>query len=206
MTVLNMAEDAEVLNFLDRVARSVRKQFPMTELDDLYQEAWLWSLNHEPTFKQKWDANRNYLWSSVRNHVADYARKEKAAKGGYDLDDEWFYSIPQVRSLLIQAFTPEYVERGQSYDRQPTASGVSDPADVWAMVADVKRGFGSLPDKDRELLWRVFGESGDWKVNVKALAGEAGVTEKVADQRVRDALSRLRRRIGGARPNRGDVA
>lgn len=198
---MNLADNQEVLEFLDRIARSVHRQFPTVETDDLYQEAWVWACMHEPTFRSKWTDSRSYLWSSVRNHVADYARKERAGAIGGDSEDDYFYSVPELRTLTLLAFTPDWVEKGQAYDRQPTANGTHDPADLWVRVIDVKGAMKKMSARDRELLGLVFGEPGDWKDHIKEQARLSGVTEKVMDQRVRDALGRMRKRLGGAKPH-----
>lgn len=203
MSTEALADDPEVLDFLWRIGKSVHRQFPTVHTDDCYQQSWLWALEHEKTFRSKWADNRNYLWSSIRNEVAKWARRERAGSIGGDSEDDYFYSVPELRSLLLLAFTPDWVEKGQAYDRQPTGNGISDPADLWAKVADVKAAFRRLSDRDRGLLATVFAEPGDWKTHITEQARLAGVTDKVMDQRVRDALGRMRKRLGGAKPRTG---
>ncbi|HET6915523.1 MAG TPA: hypothetical protein VFH56_05480 [Acidimicrobiales bacterium] len=193
----------ELYGLVDRVSRSIKKQFRGMEPDDLRQEAWWWLSKNRRLVREHHD-NVGYLWTSIRHHLAKYSRDWLAADAGYETEDQHYYTISQLKTLLACAFTPEWMMQGTSYDdiRVSGGDGHHDPADAWAMVADVRVAYSKLAQKDKDLLWRAIGEpaSTQFKDQIAALAAEAGIERNVANQRVNDALGRMRRHLGGGKP------
>jgi hypothetical protein len=155
-----------------------------------------------------------------------YCRREKAAREGYQVEDEAFYSRARLQQLLewylesgLEAHPP--VGRAESVSR-PTG----DPAEGGSHLAsllDVERGLGLIPPHYRERLEVRFGPlSGlsDDKIadlsqsEIRALTGwhherlnrVLGTTGDQVRHRTDTALRQLLRTLGDVNPwNRGPI-
>lgn len=162
-----------------------------------YHRAVAWREQYEPTHAER------TLVKALRNAGERYCRAEKAEHEGYVPEDEFFYSIPMVRDLLILSFDPDWMIPGSvQLDAVRSGTPANEGGNLVAMVADVGRALQTLSEHDRALLTRVYDQK-DPDQEIAVLALEWEVTTKAADSRVRRILGRLRAALGGPNPNAG---
>lgn len=167
---------------------------PPVEYDDCYQEGWVAYLESREDFSSRLDdpRGRTYIKVSVRNHISRYARKEKAARAGYEVEDEHFYSARAIRDLLPFALAEPVpaAEAGGNILEPPV--GTSRHCEL----IDIRRAVDQLRDDDRDVLWQMYGPTQDVPEDVP---GE--VPEDVPDRDIRKrasrAVGRLRDAING---------
>lgn len=192
---------------LSSVARQLRSKYHgYVDLDDIRQELYLWLVRNAERIEE-WRENHSpvtadrILARSLRNHGEKYCRREKAAYCGYEVDDEFFYSIQMVAEILQLHFDPEYMEPG-SIELGQTSSGkpASEGGNLMAMVADVGRAYDAMPQADRDLLEWIYGGHIPVREAIEFQALTWGCTYNAADKRIRRVLGRLRKNLGGPRP------
>jgi hypothetical protein len=178
----------------------------MCEYQDIQQELYVWYLSHRrkvASWEDEHDerAVERLTARSMRNAGEKYCRKEKAEVEGYEVEDEFFYSIPMVAELLQLYFSPDWMEP-RAIELGKTSSGTprEEGGNLMAMVADVGKAYEAMPPVDQALLSSVY----DGEIPVReAIANHAlewGITHAAADQRIRRVLGRLRTKLGGPRP------
>lgn len=195
---------------VSQVARQLTSRYrDYVEYEDVQQELYVWYIKHY----RKVDAWREehhektaqrLILKSLRNAGEKYCRKEKADKDGYEVEDEFFYSIGMVSDMLQLYFDPDWsaptVTLEHTSEKRPAGEG----GNLMAMVADVGRCFEQMPEADQELLQRIYG--GDYPVR-DAMAYEAAmndITIGAQDRRIRRVVGRLRAKLGGPRPYEED--
>lgn len=162
---LKTAVDAAVTAVYGRWRRYVDRE-------DLTQQLWLWVAANPDAPAGKDLARR------LRGAAEVFCRKEKAQRAGYDVVDEYFYSVPQLERIVWDAFDPEATPPGEPYrDDEKYGEWVTEVAEVRAAIRR-----------------RVF-----------PLAHYTALREYVTEGRARDkgvndALWALRRLLGGGRP------
>ena len=195
------------LSAVSSAARQLTSRYRQhVSYEDVWQECWLW-LFQNYTKAQGWrekyepvHAERT-LVKALRNAGERYCRAEKAEHEGYVPEDEFFYSIPMVRDLLILSFDPEWMHPGApQLDAVRSGTPANEGGNLMAMVADVGRALQTLSEHDRALLTRVYDQK-DPDQEIAVLALDWDVTTKAADSRVRRILGRLRAALGGPNPN-----
>jgi len=119
---------------------------PPVEWEDCVQEGWVGYMSRRDDYAERLDTDkgRNYVRLAVRRHIADFARKEKAERCGYAVEDEQFYTAGKVRALLPLTLD------------QPAGHTVTG-SDRHTEVLDVQRGYEGLCEADQILLWDVYG-------------------------------------------------
>ena len=111
--------------------------------EDVQQECYLWLFTNyhkaqawREQYEQK-HAERTII-KALRNAGERYCRAEKAEHDGYIPEDEFFYSIPMVRDLLILSFDPEWMIPGSvQLDAVRSGTPASEGGNLMTMVADV---------------------------------------------------------------------
>lgn len=186
--------ETDLDTMFQRITSSVRKQFPMVDRDDIYQECWLKYLSMDATHM-----NEKMIWSSIRRAAASWCVKEKAQIVGYDVEDLYYYSTAQIRELLPTVLEREaWVQSGVVNDLGKISVG-HDPAhgnNRLAMLVDVKASLEAGSEQDKTLLWTAFGLQMPEQEHAESL----GITEDALRMRVNRALRRLQNRLGGPRP------
>jgi DNA-directed RNA polymerase specialized sigma24 family protein len=176
--------------------------------EDVRQECYLWLFSNYHR-AEKWRSElepehaQRTLIKALRNAGERYCRSEKAERDGYLPEDEFFYSIPMVRDLLVVSFDPDWMApRSADLDSVSSGNPASEGGNLMTMVADVRRAFDTLAPHDRALLERVYKDT-DSDREIAVLALEWDITTKAADMRVRRVLGRLRAALGGPNPSAG---
>lgn len=196
----------EIHAMVASVSRQLRSRYNMCEYADIQQELYVWYITHHRKVAQ-WQEEYHektasrFVARSLRNAGEKYCRKEKAELEGYEIEDEFFYSIPMVADMLQLYFDPEWtspraIELGKTSSGTPPEEG----GNLMAMVADVGKAYEAMPAHDQWLLASVY----DGSVPVRdAIAGHAlewGITHGAADRRIRRVVGRVRTKLGGPRP------
>lgn len=119
---------------------------PPVEWEDCVQEGWVGYMSNRDDYAERLDTDkgRNYVRLAVRRHIADFARREKAERCGYSVEDEQFYTAGKVRALLPLMLSVYADHMGTGTDRHTE-------------LVDVQRGYAGLCEADQTLLWEVYG-------------------------------------------------
>lgn len=185
----------------------------VVEYEDVQQELYLWLIkNHHKAdrWREQYEtrhAERTVV-KALRNAGERYCREEKAQKEGFEVEDEFFYSIPMVADLLSLSFDPDWMspKAVELEAGGPTSSGkpASEGGNLMAMVADVGRAYSRMPKPDRDLLARCYGQGVSTPEALVELSLQWGITASAANSRVRRVVGRLRAALGGASPYQKD--
>lgn len=194
-----------------QAARKVQKQYPQFEIQDLIQEGFVWCVTHPRKLKECLEDDNKQrqettLVASMRNHVKDYARKQRAAVGGYELDDDIFYSLttlkgsgPHGKGLLHYVYDREAWLKPPPRDDGPRSPG--DPAEGggWlATLVDVHRAVERLPEGDERLLAAHFQQGLTYEQIGSAFPTPVAVS--TVAKRIDAVVVKVQEALGGSRP------
>jgi hypothetical protein len=131
-------------------------------------------------------------------------RAEKAASEGYEPDDEQFYTVG-----LLQILLPAYLDGGVDSEppkgrSQGRGGLLSEGGDYLAMMVDLSRAMAKLRPYERNLLETYYsapqGDDSDSRFTRNQLAASMGLTLHALEERVRRAMRKLQRELGGDNP------
>jgi RNA polymerase sigma factor (sigma-70 family) len=182
-----------------------------TEKADLLQEAWAFTLSRghqfnellsdESEVQRKWN-EKKIAWQ-MRRHLERYARKEKAAKCGYHMNDEAYYdtiTIAQLLPFVIKAHvTDTALEQSQILVNDGTPRKPAAPAEggnLLAMLVDIKKGYEGLDKFDQDILRLRYHENQTLQLISEYL--ECAIS--TVDRKCSQALRKLQNNIGGESP------
>ena len=188
-----------------------RKYKPWTEESDIRQEAYLFAAAKNNQFKELLDEpdlevrkqNERRVGWQIKRAAERYARKEKAAKLGYNINDEAFYkgaTISQLLPFVISSIlTGKPLDQGQQLvdDGQPKKpSAPSESNNFLAILIDIKRAYLLLPIEDRDLLERRYFH----EHTLQQIAQFLECAVSTADRRVENSFNKLQDNLGGSSP------
>lgn len=187
-------------------ARQLKSRYrDFCEYEDIQQELYIWLLHHYDKVEE-WRATfhertaERYTVKSLRNAGEKICRREKASQSGYEVDDEFFYSIPMVADMLQLYFDPDWmaptVDVTHESDKRPPQEG----GNLVAMLADVGMAYEAMPLFDRELLRRIYDGGTPVRDAIAYEASGAGIAHDAMDKRIRRVIGRLRQKLGGPAP------
>ena len=194
------------------VVVSIHRRFRAhTEKADLLQEAWAFVLSRADHFNQmlsdesevqrKWN-EKKVVWQ-IRRHLERYARREKAARSGYHLNDEAYYDTVTISQLLPfvikSAINNTSLEQSQILVNDGTPRKPSAPAEggnLLATLIDIKRSYESLDEDDKNILRLRYHEN--YTLQQLSEATECAVS--TADRRCTNALRKILNFMGGESP------
>ena len=193
------------------VAPIFKKYRSYAERGDLLQEAWAFVLSTADQFKElldtdneiqrKWN-EKKIAWQ-IRRSIERYARKEKAAKSGYQINDEAYYdtlTIAQLLPFVIKSFVNDTaLEQSQILINDGTPRKPAAPAEggnLLAMLVDIKKAYEKLEKEDQNILRLRYHENHTLQLIAEYL--ECAVS--TADRRCTQALRKLQGNIGGDSP------
>ena len=188
-----------------------RKYRQWVEKGDLTQEAWAFVLSRADQFNEllsdesdiqrKWN-EKKIAWQ-IRRTLERYARKEKAAKSGYQVNDETYYdtvTIAQLLPFVIKSFVLDTaLEQSQVLVNDGTPKKPSAPAEggnLLAMLVDIKKGYEKLEKEEQDILRLRYYENH----TLQQLAEYLECHFSTADRRCQSALRKLQNEIGGDSP------
>ena len=201
-----------LFEIIPSVAKVVHRRFHQyVEADDIKQECYAFAASKRAYFKELLDeentekrvANERRVAWQIKRAAERYARKEKAAKLGYQTNDEAFYdvtSIANVLSLVIASVLKDTpLEQGQVIVDDGTPKSPSVPAEgnnLLAMLVDIKNAYVKLEPDDQQILERRYYDG--W--TLQQIAGYLEVSISTADRRCSTAMFRLQEFLGGVNP------
>ena len=182
-----------------------------TEKPDLQQEAWAFVLSkadqfnelleEESDIQRKWN-EKKIAWQLKRN-LERYSRKEKAAKSGYQINDEGFYDtitiaqlLPFVikSSVLNSALEQSQILVNDGTPRKPAAP--AEGGNLLAMLVDIKKAYELIDKDDQEILRLRYYDN----LTLQLIAEYLECAVSTADRKCNQALRRLQDKIGGDSP------
>ena len=200
-----MTDDNEVDALIHGLARQVHRSYRMVPFQDLYECGLIWVQAHPLRVREYLDhedEKRGWgkLTVAIIRAMSRMARQEKAFSAGYRPEDEAYYNLALVETVLPAVFNPD--EAGDApQGEQHEIRGSHDPSvqNPWPVhLADVSRAWkrADLSVAQRGMVRLRYGEH-------KPLAIVAAVYERgIADveHELRDALRRLIDQLGGDKP------
>jgi len=194
------------------VVTTIHRRFrTYTERSDLLQEAWAFVLTRAENFNEllsdenevqrKWNEKR-VAWQ-IRRCLERYARKEKASKSGYHLNDEAYYdtvTISQLLPFVIKSVISDTaLEQSQILVNDGTPRKPSAPAEggnLLAMLVDIKKAYEKLEKYDQEILRLRYHDN----LTLQLIAEYLECAISTADRKCTQALRKLQNNIGGDSP------
>ena len=189
-------------------ARQVARRYRGSTVEDLAQEARIWVTSH-PKRMEHWfnDESPKRGWvrmsRTLEKCMTKYARTEKAAREGYDPDDEYFYAMAMLDLVLPALWDEDLRRSGPSRDDgdESRVSTRKDPAEgsSWpAMVVDVDKAVNAagLSFDQWEMLRLKYRDGATYADIGRAF----GVSQSTAHERMKRTLRKIQRQLGGAKP------
>lgn len=194
------------------VVTTIHRRFrAYTERGDLLQEAWAFVLSRAEHFNEvlseenevqrKWN-EKKIAWQ-IRRALERYARKEKASKSGYQLNDEAYYdtvTIAQLLPFVIKSFISETaLEQSQILINDGTPRKPSAPAEggnLLAMLVDIKKAYEKLEKYDQDILRLRYHDN----LTLQIISEYLECAISTVDRRCTQALRKLQNNIGGDSP------
>jgi len=201
-----------IVDFAASVARSIANRYgKWVERDDVKQECIIWAMNrtewveeqlNEPDTEKRKHNEQKLAWQMMR-HAERYARKEKAARSGYQPGDEAFYQSATLAKLLpfviASVLDGTVLEPAQEMILDGQPKGSSSPAEGGALLAtlmDIKQKFAQLEADDKQILTLRYHE----QMTLAQIGAVLECHPTTADRRCDHALRALLNLLGGRSP------
>lgn len=181
------------------------------EKDDLKQECLKWAITRsdyineqlaEPDTKKR-QHNEARVAYQMRRVAERYARREKAARSGYNITDEAYYESATLAQLLpfviASVLDGTVLEQAQEMIRDGQPKGSSSPAEggnLLAVLVDIKKCYMRLDVNSQQLLTLRYHEN----FTLAQIANVLGCAVSTAERRCMGALRRLQDELGGISP------
>ena len=196
------------------VAYAIHRRYKhWVERDDVTQECIAWAITRNAYITEQMNVEdpkqleynqRRVAWQ-MKRAVERYARKEKANKSGYQINDEVYYQtftlgqlLPFVITSIIDGTVLEQMQE-MINDGQPRGS--SSPAEggnLLAALIDIKKCFMKLDQKDQTVLRMRHYDN----ATLQQIAQYLECAVSTADRRCSNSLRRLQEELGGETPFR----
>jgi DNA-directed RNA polymerase specialized sigma24 family protein len=201
-----------IYDLVPSVANTIYRRYKSyVEKDDIKQECMAWAMTRandhnvdlmEP-IEERRRHNEQRIAYQMRRVAERYARKEKAAKSGYNTTDEVYYEsftlgqlLPFVIASVIDGTVLEQVQQ-MIQDGQPKGkSSPSEGGNLLASLIDIKKGYLQLEVEDQALLRLRHHEN----FTLQQIAGHLECAISTADRRCAHSLRRLQEILGGISP------
>lgn len=190
-----------------------RRYKSYVEKADLEQECLQWALSRDEWIAELMSVpdeedlkhNEKRIAWQMRRVAERYARKEKAIKSGYQLNDEVYYETFTLGQLLpfvvASVIDGTVLEQVQEMIRDGQPRGSSSPAEGGGLLAsliDIKKAYLQLEQEDQVLLRMRYHEN----ATLQQVAQYLECATSTADRRCSNALRRLQDELGGDNPFR----
>ena len=194
------------------VVTTIHRRFRQyTERGDLLQEAWAFVLTRADHFNEvlsdenevqrKWN-EKKVAWQ-IRRCLERYARKEKASKSGYHLNDEAYYdtvTIAQLLPFVIKSVISDTaLEQSQVLVNDGTPRKTPAPAEggnLLAMLVDIKKAYEKLEKYDQDILRLRYHDN----LTLQLISEYLECAISTVDRKCTQALRKLQNNIGGDSP------
>lgn len=201
-----------IVDLAPSVARSIVNRYgKWVDKDDVKQECLIWAMTrsewiesqlNETEPEQRKHNEQKLAWQMMR--IAErYARKEKAARSGYQPGDEVFYQSATLAKLLpfviASILDGTVLEPAQEMILDGQPKGSSSPAEGGALLAtlmDIKKKFVELEAEDRQVLTLRYHE----QMTLAQIGAVFECHPTTADRRCDHAMRELLNLLGGRSP------
>jgi RNA polymerase sigma factor (sigma-70 family) len=186
------------------IANYIRKSYPMVEREDILQEVWLWVYEHPTKVDEYQDGTehgRNKLLKAMRNAAIRYCQAEKARMLGYRPEDNYFYDVGMIRSVLELIWDEEaWISPPMPEDQVQVKStrDISEGNNYVTALVDVSSAVKTLPLGEQALLKARYYEG----FSSADIASGLDLTISAVDARISRLVKKIQRRLGGERPQR----
>ena len=201
-----------IYDLVPSVANTIHRRYNKhVEKDDIKQELMAWAMTRvedhiidlmEPIEERRRHNEQRIAWQMKRAGER-YARKEKAAKSGYQTNDEAYYESATLGQLLpfviASVIDGTVLEQAQEMIRDGQPKGSSSPAEggnLLATLIDVKRSYLKLEVEDQTILRMRYHEG----LTLQQVAGLLECAVSTADRRCTSALRKVQNNLGGDNP------
>lgn len=158
-------------------------------------------LSDESEVQRKWN-EKKVAWQ-IKRTLERYARKEKATKAGYLINDEAYYDTVTISQLLPfvikSSITDTALEQSQVLVNDGTPKKPSAPAEggnLLAMLVDIKRAYDKLDSDDQLVLRLRYYDN----LTLQLIGEYLECAISTADRKCNQALRRLQNIMGGESP------
>ena len=194
------------------VAYAVHRRYKhWVEREDITQECIAWGVTRNAYITEQMSVedpkqlehNQSRIAWQMKRAVERYARKEKANKSGYQINDEVYYQtftlgqlLPFVITSIIDGTVLEQMQE-MINDGQPRgSSSPSEGGNLLASLIDIKKCYLKLDQKDQELLRMRHYDN----ATLQQIAAFLECAVSTADRRCTNSLRKLQDELGGETP------
>jgi RNA polymerase sigma factor (sigma-70 family) len=194
------------------VAYAVHRRYKhWVEREDITQECIAWAVTRNAYITEQMSVedpkqlehNQSRIAWQMKRAVERYARKEKANKSGYQINDEVYYQtftlgqlLPFVITSIIDGTVLEQMQE-MINDGQPRgSSSPSEGGNLLASLIDIKKCYLKLDQKDQEVLRMRHYDN----ATLQQIASFLECAVSTADRRCSNSLRRLQDELGGETP------
>ena len=194
------------------VAYAVHRRYKhWVEREDVTQECIAWAVTRNAYITEQMSVedpkqlehNQSRIAWQMKRAVERYARKEKANKSGYQINDEVYYQtftlgqlLPFVITSIIDGTVLEQMQE-MINDGQPRgSSSPSEGGNLLASLIDIKKCYLKLDQKDQEVLRMRHYDN----ATLQQIASFLECAVSTADRRCSNSLRRLQDELGGETP------
>jgi len=194
------------------VAYAVHRRYKhWVEQEDVTQECIAWAVTRNAYITEQMSVedpkqlehNQSRIAWQMKRAVERYARKEKANKSGYQINDEVYYQtftlgqlLPFVITSIIDGTVLEQMQE-MINDGQPRgSSSPSEGGNLLASLIDIKKCYLKLDQKDQAVLRMRHYEN----ATLQQIASFLECAVSTADRRCTASLRRLQDELGGETP------
>jgi len=178
---------------------------------DLTQESYAWLMTRVSYFNELLEeenegirlANQRRIGWQMKRAVERYARKEKATRSGYQINDESFYDVVTIAQLLpyviASVVNDTAIEQAQNLVNDGTPRKPSAPAEggnLLATLIDIKKSYELLDEDEQKILRLRYHEN----YTLQQLSEVLECAISTADRRCGNALRKLLNLMGGESP------
>lgn len=196
------------------VAYAVHRRYKhWVEREDVTQECIAWAVTRNAYITEQMSVedpkqlehNQSRIAWQMKRAVERYARKEKANKSGYQINDEVYYQtftlgqlLPFVITSIIDGTVLEQMQE-MINDGQPRgSSSPSEGGNLLISLIDIKKCFLKLDQQDQAVLRMRHYEN----ATLQQIAQFLECAVSTADRRCTNSLRRLQEELGGETPFR----
>ena len=188
-----------------------RRYRKYVDRNDLTQEAYAWVMTRISYFngllveenESVRLANQRRIGWQMKRAIERYARKEKAAKSGYQPNDETFYDVVTIAQLLpyviASVVNETAIEQAQNLVNDGTPRKPAAPAEggnLLATLIDIKKAYELLDEDEKNILRLRYHEN----YTLQQLSETIECAVSTADRRCGNALRKLLNFMGGESP------
>lgn len=182
---------------VERAAGIAIASFPAHhDVSDVKQEIWVWIMENKKTVTRilTEENGLNTLTSYLVKAGQTHLKEEDAAVYGYSAEDQYFYSLELIKSVLEVIFKHEdWQSFAQNFDAMPKAK--TNPAHTGnnlASYADVSSAVDQLPQEQYNIMvWRY-----KYTYTFENLGSELGISRQAAEKRHDTALKAIQALLG----------